>query len=209
MRLQTTALRCERGGRVLFSGVTLDVEAGRTVAVMGPSGSGKSQLLRMLARLDADVGGALMLDGRTPAQWGAAAWRAEVAYVAQRPAVLAHTPAEHAAAVAGLRAQRDRAHDDPVALAGAWGLPPAVWNRRWETLSGGEQQRAALALVVSRRPSVLLLDEPTSALDEATAHAVERSLAGYTAVWVTHDRQQALRVGSEIVDLDPSSDRVA
>jgi len=68
-------------------------------------------------------------------------------------------------------------------------------------LSGGEAQRAALAVAVSRKPTVLLLDEPTSALDPATMAEVEASLAGQTAIWVTHDDAQAERLGGRRLSL--------
>lgn len=187
--------------RVLFSGVDLRVGPGEAAWVSGPSGSGKTQLLRGLAWLGPLEGGTLTLDGRGPRAWGVPAWRARVAYVAQSAPSLPGTPLEYVSEVSAVAAQAGRDADDPVAIAEAWGLPADAWARPWVDLSGGEQQRAYLAVILSRRPAVLLLDEPTSALDAEAARAIERDLARFAAVWVTHDAAQAERVGGVQVKL--------
>jgi len=179
----------------------VSVSSGERLVVRGPSGAGKSQLLRLLAALDRPDDGTLDLDGRSPLAWGHTRWRAEVTYVAQRTPTLSGTPAEHRDLVARLGVQRGRAADDPVELAASWGLPVVAWTRPWASLSGGEAQRAALAVAVSRRPAVLLLDEPTSALDPDSVALVEATLSGRTAVWVTHDLAQALRVSTHVLEL--------
>ncbi|OGR11113.1 MAG: hypothetical protein A2341_21875 [Deltaproteobacteria bacterium RIFOXYB12_FULL_58_9] len=77
------------------------------------------------------------------------------------------------------------------------------WQQPFAKLSGGEQQRLLLAMALSQEPDVLLLDEPTSALDAAVVDTVERTLRGCTAVWVTHDAEQARRVGTRVMELSP------
>lgn len=201
MILEGRGLRRVVEGRTLFEEVALTVGPGTVVRVAGPSGSGKTQLLRGLAWLGPLDGGTVTLDGRAPAAWTVPRWRSEVAYVAQKAPALPGTPQEHVARVAGLAAQCKRAADDAEVIAARWGLPAGAWARPWVELSGGEQQRAYLAIVLSRRPAVLLLDEPTSALDADAVAAVERDLAGVAAVWVTHDAAQAERVGATDVSL--------
>ena len=185
----------------MFEDYSLVLDAGESVALKAPSGAGKTVLLRLLAWLDPPDQGTVRLDGRSPGEWGVPAWRARVAYVAQRPAVLNGTPAEHAAQVGRFAAQQSRTEGDPIDIAARWGLPAEVWSRPWARLSGGEQQRAALAIVLSRRPEVLLLDEPTSALDDESAAVVEEDLRGRQFIWVTHDASQAKRVAERVIGL--------
>jgi ATPase subunit of ABC transporter with duplicated ATPase domains len=83
----------------------------------------------------------------------------------------------------------------PEEIAAEWGLPASVFDRPWTTLSGGEAQRASLAIALSSEPRVLLLDEVTAGLDEATEQLVEKSLAacGLPIIMVTHSSEQLHR----------------
>ncbi len=205
-RFEATGLRKSLEGRELYRGLDLVLEPGATIAVRGASGAGKSQLLRHLARLDApragqlEEDGALRLEGRDSASWGARRWRAEVAFVPQRVPRLDGAPADLHAAIIELAVQAERGEgEDPIALLRAVGLNEDHWRRPWSELSGGEAQRALLAVVLARRPRVLLLDEPTAALDPPAARAVEALLRERTCVWVTHSSEQAGRVASEVL----------
>lgn len=160
---------------------------GECLAVRGPSGAGKTLLLRALADLDPNEGD-VRLDGRARATTSAPEWRRRVTYVATEPGWWADTVAEHFA---------DWAAVSP--LTAALGLPADC--RLWPVarLSSGERQRLALVRALVQRPRVLLLDEPTGALDAETTGAIERLLAerfaaGTSALWVTHDLDQARRV---------------
>jgi len=86
-------------------------------------------------------------------------------------------------------------------------LDPQLMHRPWETLSGGQAARAALAVAMSLDPPFLLVDEPTAALDASAAAAVERALArcGSGLLWVTHDEGQPGRVGGRVYDLVPGA----
>ena len=191
-------------GRRLYEGLALELRAGEVIGLRGPSGIGKTQLLRQLARLDPPEGARLCFDGRASEDVPAPAWRAELAYVIQGAPVLRGTPAALALAVAGLRAQRGRgtaSQGEHVDLAREWGLAPGAWEQPWSELSLGERQRAQLAIAIARAPRLLLLDEPTSALDPAATAAVEKSLRGRAAVWVTHDPAQTARVATRTLEL--------
>ena len=199
--LTVHSLSVRVGDRTLFTDLSLSLKTGDLLVLQGPSGSGKSLLLRAIAYLIEPTSGTLTLAGRGPEEWGVPAWRSEITYVPQRPASLATTPAAHHALIAELAAQRARPASDPIALAESWGLPCETWDKSWTTLSGGEAQRVALAIAISRQPSVLLLDEPTSALDPVSTAKVEASLADRTVIWVTHDTAQAERLGGRRISL--------
>ncbi|HIG10995.1 MAG TPA: ABC transporter ATP-binding protein [Planctomycetes bacterium] len=189
------------GGRTLFADLDFEVAEGQVLCVRGASGAGKTLFLRQLAGLDPLEAGELSLDGRSPQEWGPQAWRAEVLYIPQQAPILAGTPAEFAAQLLHLHAQRQRSGDDPRTLAAGWGLAQTAWDQTWRTLSVGERQRALLATLLARRPRVLLLDEPTAALDPDALERVEESLAAETCVWVTHHPEQAARRATSILDL--------
>lgn len=200
MLLHAHGLGLQLDQRWLFRDLSLDLEAGQILWVRGPSGSGKSQLLRRLAGL-VDGPGTVTLKGRSQHEIDPPTWRRQVCYVApELPRQLAATGDALRARIEGLAAQQG-AGDDPVRLAEAWGLPPRAWQQPLAQLSSGEGQRLWLAVVLARRPKVLLLDEPTRALDPEATAAVESSLAGRSAVWVSHDPAQGERVASAQLSL--------
>ncbi|MFN7643374.1 MAG: ATP-binding cassette domain-containing protein [Burkholderiales bacterium] len=197
LRLRGVGLRA--GSVDVLDGVDLDLPvAGRTV-VVGPNGAGKSTLLAALHGLVATTAGTI--DGVDPR---GAAWRPRLALVFQRPVMLRRSVranVEHALAVAGLPAA-ERAQRADAALADV-GLSYAA-ARPARRLSGGEQQRLAVARAQALGPDCLLLDEPTSSLDPAAGAAVERHLMALSArgigvVMTTHDLAQARRVAERIV----------
>jgi len=199
-------------GKVLYAGLDLAIRPGSKLVVRGASGSGKTQLLRHLAGLDAERpdlssdSETLTLSGRSMAQWGDRAWRREVAYVPQQVPRLPGSPADFSARLAGLKAQRGTRGGDGESLALDLGLEAGRWRQHWSELSVGERQRAMLAILVAREPAVLLLDEPTAPLDPESTRRVEEALRDRTVLWVTHDRAQEQRLAGEVIELgrDPN-----
>ncbi len=199
--LVASALGLAFEGRVLFEGLVVRVREGETVAVRGPSGSGKTSLLRILAGLQPIQQGEVTLDGQTPGALGWPTWRRKVRYHAQKVPNFGGTPRDLLTEVGSLRSWigAGLGPDDPVARAQRWLLPAEAWDRPWNRLSVGEQQRILLALSMTAEPRVLLLDEPTAALDGDVAAAVERDLKGRAALWITHDDGQAERVADRVL----------
>jgi ABC-type iron transport system FetAB ATPase subunit len=172
-----------------------DLAVGEAVALRGPSGAGKTLLLRALADLDASSG-EISLDGVARDDMPGPAWRRLVGYVAAEPAWWADTVGEH---VSDWTAA--------VGLVETLGFEPDC--RRWPVarLSTGERQRLALVRALALRPRVMLLDEPTAGLDTDATAVVERLLTeargqGMGLLWVTHDDQQAARVASRVLAVE-------
>jgi putative ABC transport system ATP-binding protein len=193
-------------------GVSLTVEAGDYVAIVGTSGSGKSTLMHLLGGLDRPTGGTLLIGGRdvstlTPNEM-AELRNTTIGFVFQSFHLLARTTAQDNVGLPlvyrgiGRRDRRDRA----AAMLDRVGLAHRITHRP-NQMSGGEQQRVAIARALVTGPSVLLADEPTGNLDSVTGQSVLALLEtlvddGVAVVLVTHDRDVAARARRQIVMKD-------
>lgn len=203
MSLCVDDLRFDYDEAPLLQGVSLDVPRGESGFLLGPSGAGKTTVLRCIAGLEQGYGGSV--------RWGDAPLdalpphRRNAGFLFQEPALFPHLNVWRNVAF-GLRyrdvARRDRRAEatrwlDLVDLAGR--ADAAV-----DELSGGQRQRVALARTLAARPRIVLLDEPFSALDRALrdelGDRVKELLAkqDVAALWVTHDEQEAFRLGDRV-----------
>lgn len=186
----------------VLAGLDLAIEAGERVAVVGESGTGKSTLLHILGLLDAPSGGQLLVDGvdvfAQPEAEQAAFRNKQVGFVFQFHHLLGDFTALENVMLPGLIA-REPAREVRLRAEGLLervGLGHRVHHRPGE-LSGGEQQRVAVARAVMRRPRLLLADEPTGNLDPATGERVHELLlelnaeCGATLVVATHNDRLA------------------
>ncbi len=167
--------------------IDLDLSEGECVALTGPSGAGKTLLLRAIADLDPNDG-QVTLKGAAREETPAPEWRRRVSYFAAESGWWEDTVAAHFADAEAARR-----------LLPALGLGPQALNWRIDHLSTGERQRLALIRLLVQSPPVLLLDEPTSALDADTARAVETEIKkrcedGAAVLIVTHDGEQIKRL---------------
>lgn len=194
--LEARDLAVKFGERVVLDGVDLAVRAGEIAVIEGPSGGGKSTLLRALALLQEVSRGDLRLDGEPASAMAAPAFRRRVAYVPQAPVMFGGTVADNVRA--GPRLRGAELPDDRVAelLRGA-ALDASMAARPAQELSGGEKQRVALARALANEPEVVLFDEPMSALDPESAGAILELVRrcaedGRAVVLVTHRHADAL-----------------
>jgi thiamine transport system ATP-binding protein len=191
------------GGHAALAGIDLDVEPATVVAVLGPSGGGKSTLLRSIAGLQRLDEGSVTLDGRSLA--GVPAHRRGIGLMFQDDALFPHR--DVAANVAfGLRMQgvaRTAAAARVAELLALVGLSGRE-HRAVGSLSGGEQKRVALARALAPAPQVLLLDEPLGALDRPLHDRLVGELGALfaairqTALYVTHDVAEAFALGTRV-----------
>ena len=176
----------------LLKPTSFSLSAGDCIAVRGPSGAGKTLLLRALADLDPNEG-LVCLDGRDRSTIAGPEWRRLVGYVPAEPGWWADTVGAHFSEwTAALTFVRDLGFPEEAKI---WPIT---------RLSTGERLRLALIRALMVRPKVLLLDEPTAALDPASVAAVEALIAtrvrvGLAVLWVTHDAEQAKRIADRLL----------
>jgi len=211
----TAAISGTNHRRVLFQDLSFRLNEGDLLLVSGPSGTGKSELLRMMAGLSPLQEGSLRLKGRS---WNddyngndAVEWRRQIRYVTQTKVQIPGTPLQFIKKITSFRSWK--AEDDRSDIVTdydmmkhvshhirQWGMGLECLDKEWTVLSGGESQRVLMAIALASRPKVLLFDESTSALDHKSKLAVETSIKDFVedhvggVLWVSHDEQQAQRM---------------
>lgn len=203
--------RNTRDGGWLFSGLSLRVAAGERLALVGPTGSGKSLLLRALALLDPVDEGELRWRGRPVPDARVPAYRHHVVYLHQRPAFREGSVEDVLRAPYSLREHRGARFEREAVAARLedLGWDASFLDKPVGYLSGGESLVVALLRAVQLEPEVFLLDEPTAALDAAATDRVERLVGswleagagGRACIWVSHDRGQAGRMSDRVLSL--------
>ncbi|GAB4574514.1 MAG: phosphate ABC transporter ATP-binding protein [Anaerolineae bacterium] len=196
-----------RQGRPVLHAISCSVQAGEIVVVMGPSGSGKSTLLRCLNRLEPVSPGTIFLHGQDITTLPVLALRHRIGMIFQKSVPFPGTVAENIAWGPRLRGE-ELSREQIAALMTRAALDPALIDRPAAELSGGQEQRLAIARALANRPEILLLDEPTSALDPQATRAVEETMRnlrdslGLTLIWVSHAVEQARRVADRLILLE-------
>jgi putative ABC transport system ATP-binding protein len=197
--------------RWLLDDVSLTILPADRLGVVGPSGAGKTLLLRALSLLDPLDRGEIRWQGRRIQRDRVPGFRAQAIYLHQRPALNGDTVEATLRQPFSLATHRRQHYQrDPlVARLGALGRDASFLEKRVSDLSGGEGQITALLRALQLDPLLLLLDEPTSALDPEATRAVETLVDGWVAesdgfravVWVSHDQSQVLRVAQRIITI--------
>ncbi len=203
-------VRVEHGGRPAIDGLSLRIAAGATVAIVGPTGCGKTTLVSLIARLRDPNSGTVLLDGIDLREFDPPQLRAAIGFVPQETFLFSTT-------LAGNIAFGDRTADQPriaVAAASAGlatdiaGFPlgfETLVGERGISLSGGQKQRTAIARALLRQPRILILDDALSSVDTVTEdrilHALAQETAGRTAILISH-RVSTVKDADQIIVLE-------
>jgi putative ABC transport system ATP-binding protein len=194
----------------ILAGISFEALRGEITAIIGPSGSGKSSLIRLINRLEDPSAGRVLLDGEDISSADPLALRRRVGMVPQKPFMFEGTVLDNLQRPFLYRNTPPPAgeSEETVRALELSRLSPELLGRDARSLSGGEQQRVSMARALIGRPQVLLLDEPTSALDRptsdrlaATLHEICRS-GQLAVVMVTHDLRLSERVADHLIYME-------
>ncbi len=220
---QVRKVRPGRDGRPvgILGGIDLELYPGEVLAVVGPSGGGKSTLARLLNRLEDPDGGSVRFHGRDLQSFDPIDLRRRIALVPQKPFMFPGSVRENLQAPGHYRGPADPSLvEDFSVVLDRVALDPELLERDARSLSIGQQQRVGLARALTHAPEVLVLDEPTSALDRPGADRLARTLRSLcrekelSLLLVTHDLRLAERVadraafleGGRIHDVAPAAE---
>ncbi|KAA8529668.1 hypothetical protein F0562_034232 [Nyssa sinensis] len=199
-----------RAKQIIFRGLSIKFEAGRTVALVGQSGSGKSTIIGLIERFYDPLKGSVTIDGVDIKSYNLRALRSQIALVSQEPTLFAGTIHDNISY--GNENATEAEIIEAASLANAHEFISSMNNgysthcgERGVQLSGGQKQRIALARAILKNPSILLLDEATSALDSTSENlvqdAMEKIMFGRTCVVVAH-RLSTIQKSDSIAVID-------
>lgn len=184
----------EVDGKELLKDITLQVQAGDWLTIEGPSGSGKSLLLKLIASLLTPTAGNIYFNGQDQTTFNKVDYRKQISYCFQQPSLFGQTVKDNLLFPFAIR---NIAFDEQRAITALANvdLPKEFLEKEIKTLSGGQKQRVALIRNLLFPPKILLLDEITTGLDAQTKDIVNHLLVGYqhegmTMLSVTHDERE-------------------
>jgi putative ABC transport system ATP-binding protein len=214
IQIRDLSRRDAKSNRPILAGVNLAIEAGDQIGLVGPTGSGKSSLLRAIAKLDRSDSGDVLYRGEWICKDAVPAYRRQVTYLPQRSEFVAGTVQQNLELPFRLGVSSSRLDRTQVTR---WlddlSMPQQTLDQPVESLSGGERQIVALIRAMTLSPQVLLLDEPTAALDPESTEKFERLVIAWrnesdhesppqrAFVWTSHDAEQVGRMTTRIITI--------
>ncbi|MEX0776544.1 MAG: ATP-binding cassette domain-containing protein [Phycisphaeraceae bacterium] len=214
IRLSQVGKSYDQGKTWAVRDLSLEVEQGQLVVLLGESGCGKTTTLKMINRLIEPSAGTIAVDGQPVLEGDPVPLRRSIGYVFQNIGLFPHmTVGQNVAIGPGLarwkKADVDRRVDELLEMVN---MPPAEYRRRRPRgLSGGQRQRVGLARALAVRPRIMLMDEPFGALDPLTRDVLQdeyrkiHQKLGLTSIMVTHDMTEALLMADRIAVMERGS----
>ena len=197
-------------GDAVLHDVTLEVQGGEMLVLLGRSGSGKTTTQKLINRLLTPTSGEILVDGRPISAWDVIRLRRMIGYVIQEIGLFPHFTVERNIALVPKIENwpADRIKSRVQEMLTLTGLDPQIRSRYPRELSGGQRQRVGVARALAADPAILLMDEPFGALDPLTRTQLQREFLqlqkrlAKTVVFVTHDLREALLLGTRIALLE-------
>lgn len=199
------------GGHKALDDVSIAVEEGEFLTVIGRSGCGKTTMLRMINGLQKPDSGKVYAAGEDVGEADLIRLRRKIGYVIQNKGLFSHMTVEkNITYVPMISGKKDKKQNRKLAeeLIRLVGLKESMLDRYPEELSGGQQQRVGIARALASQPKLLLMDEPFGALDEITKRAMQNELLalqkklGMTVVFITHDIREAMKLGDRVLVME-------
>lgn len=194
------------GENTILSNLSVDIEKGDYISIMGPSGSGKSTFLKLCCHLISPTEGKILFNDNDVMQQDPIELRKKICYCFQTPVLFGETVEDNISFAYSIRRQAiDR--ERIASLFSKFHMNPDYMKHDVKTLSGGEKQRIALIRTLLFKPDVLLLDEVTSALDADNTLIVENAIQtmnreGITVLWVTHNPEQGKKYADKLLTIE-------
>ena len=205
--LQLKNVAWQAGETQVLNNISFDLRAGEFKLITGQSGCGKSTLLKIVASLMSPTAGEILFEGKEISTLKPEAYRQQVSYCAQTPALFGETVYDTLIFPWQIRNKRPEP-DAFLTVLARFDLPETILKKNINELSGGEKQRISLIRNLQFLPKILLLDEITSALDEANKRNVNELVHHYVrdkniaVLWVTHDKDEITHADN-VITLQP------
>ena len=204
-------IKMDYDGKNIIPDFNLEIKKGEFVTVIGSSGCGKTTILKMANALISPTAGEILIDGKNIREYDLIALRRNIGYAIQGSVLFPHMSVEkNIAFVPSLLNKNDRERTGQAVR--KWvkivGLDEDILSRYPAQLSGGQQQRVGIARALAASPDLLLMDEPFGAVDEITRANLQDEIlriyheTGITILFVTHDINEALKLGTKILVMD-------
>jgi putative ABC transport system ATP-binding protein len=196
----------DNNGKAVLKNISVSIEQGDFISIVGPSGSGKSTFLRLCSHLISPSIGYIAFKGKNAYEYDPTDLRKRITYCFQTPYLFGDTVMENINfpfSIRNIKLDQKRVND----LFSIFHMAPDYLNKDVKNLSGGEKQRIALIRGLLFKPEILLLDEITSALDVDNTQIVENVIAalnneGITVLWVTHNLEQSRKHANKVLTIE-------